>query len=102
MSQVLNERAGDIVVHVKYTVLLLPSGTVRVTGLPFPLEAIRSEKVRGGTGWPHSQEGRGVVVASWGDLCSSPVGGAGKELNEAGLVDRFNGASHLSKPCPWT
>jgi len=31
---VLFERAGDVVVHVKFTVLLLPNGTVKVTGLP--------------------------------------------------------------------
>jgi curved DNA binding protein len=32
---VLLEREGSIVVHFKFTVLLLPSGTSRVTGLPF-------------------------------------------------------------------
>jgi len=31
---VLNEKAGDIVAHFKFTALLLPTGTVRITGLP--------------------------------------------------------------------
>lgn len=31
---VLFERAGDQIAHVKFTVLLLPSGTVKITGLP--------------------------------------------------------------------
>ena len=33
---VLFEKPGDIVAHFKYTVLLLPSGTVKATGLPVP------------------------------------------------------------------
>lgn len=44
-AQILMERPGDIVVHVKFTVLLLPSGTVKVTGLPFATDAIESDKV---------------------------------------------------------
>ncbi len=44
-TQILMERAGDLVVHVKFTVLLLPSGTSKVTGLPFPTDAIDSDKV---------------------------------------------------------
>lgn len=42
--QVLMERPGDLVVHVKSTVLLLPSGTTKVTGLPFSTTGIVSEK----------------------------------------------------------
>jgi len=32
---VLHERAGDLVAHFRFTVLLLPSGPTRITGLPF-------------------------------------------------------------------
>jgi hypothetical protein len=42
---VLVERQGDIVVHVKFTVLLLPSGTAKVTGLPFNVAGIITDKV---------------------------------------------------------
>ena len=42
---VLYERAGDHVVHFKFTVLVLTSGTVRVTGLPFDSALYSSEKV---------------------------------------------------------
>jgi len=38
------ERPGDVVVHVKSTVLLLPSGTTKVTGLPYSTTGIVSEK----------------------------------------------------------
>ena len=38
------ERQGDIVVHLKFTVLLLPSGTQRITGLSYPTGSIVSEK----------------------------------------------------------
>lgn len=31
---VLHERKGDFVAHVKFTVLLLPNGTLQITGLP--------------------------------------------------------------------
>lgn len=41
---VLMERSGDQVAHVKYTVLLLPNGTVKVTGL-LPPEGLNSDKV---------------------------------------------------------
>jgi len=34
---VLGERKGDFVGHVKFTVLLLPSGTLAITGLPPPI-----------------------------------------------------------------
>ena len=44
--QILMERPGDVVVQVKFTLLLLPSGTAKVTGLSFPTEAIASDKVR--------------------------------------------------------
>ena len=33
---VLTERPGDQIAHVKFTVMLLPNGTVKVTGLDFP------------------------------------------------------------------
>lgn len=33
---VLAERAGDHIAHVKYTVLLMPNGTVKITGLEKP------------------------------------------------------------------
>jgi len=42
---VLYERPGDHVVHFKFTVLLLASGTTRITGLPsFPQGSVVSEK----------------------------------------------------------
>ena len=34
---VLGERKGDFIGHVKFTVLLLPSGTHAITGLPPPI-----------------------------------------------------------------
>jgi hypothetical protein len=37
---VLFERQGDQVAHVKFTVLLLPSGTAKVTGLTLPAEVV--------------------------------------------------------------
>merc|ERR1719359_491669 len=41
---VLREREGEFVAQFKFTVLLLPGGTKRVTGLPFAQEAlIKSE-----------------------------------------------------------
>ncbi len=45
--QVLYERPGSVVCHVKFTVLLLPSGTVKVTGLDLPVGQFVSE----GTFW---------------------------------------------------
>jgi hypothetical protein len=33
---VLSERAGDAVAHVKFTLLLLPTGTIKITGLDAP------------------------------------------------------------------
>ena len=33
---VLYEKPGDITAHFKYTVLILPSGTVKATGIPVP------------------------------------------------------------------
>lgn len=41
---VLYERHGDHVAHFKFTVLLLPSGPTRITGLPFKEEAVLSDK----------------------------------------------------------
>jgi len=31
---VLQEKSGDVVAHFKFTGLILPSGTIRITGLP--------------------------------------------------------------------
>lgn len=42
---VLLGRSGDFIGHLKATVLLLPSGTTRITGMDLPLELIRSDKV---------------------------------------------------------
>ncbi|TFJ88220.1 hypothetical protein NSK_000571 [Nannochloropsis salina CCMP1776] len=41
---VLMERPGDIVVHFKATILLLPSGTAKVTGLPYSTVGFVSDK----------------------------------------------------------
>ena len=41
----LCEKAGEGVAHFKYTVLLLPSGTVKVTGIPVSPELWQSDKV---------------------------------------------------------
>jgi curved DNA binding protein len=75
--QVLYEREGAHVAHVKYTVLLLPSGTAKVTGLPCPAY-IKSDKkrewrrVRGLTAPPllhrtpaAKHRGPPVLVFSW-------------------------------------
>lgn len=40
----LYERPGDIVVHFKFTLLLLPSGTVRITGHPVDQAMFTTEK----------------------------------------------------------
>lgn len=42
---VLQEKPGDLVAHFKFTVLLLPSGTTKVTGVPVNLEEFQSDKV---------------------------------------------------------
>lgn len=42
---VLCEKNDDIVSHFKYTVLLLPSGTVKVTGIPVDVADWQSDKV---------------------------------------------------------
>ncbi|CAM9231003.1 unnamed protein product [Choristocarpus tenellus] len=42
---VLYERVGDIVAQVKVTVLLLPSGTIKVTGMDIDATGLSSEKV---------------------------------------------------------
>jgi len=42
---VLAEKEGELVAHFKYTVLLLPSGTVKVTGVPLNTEMYESDKV---------------------------------------------------------
>ncbi|KAK7872179.1 hypothetical protein R5R35_001741 [Gryllus longicercus] len=41
--QVLYERNGEIVAHFKFTVLLMPNGPHRITGLPFEPELYSSE-----------------------------------------------------------
>lgn len=42
---VLYEKKGDYIAHFKFTVLLLSSGTVRITGLPaFAKDTVKSEK----------------------------------------------------------
>lgn len=43
---VLSEKDGDFVAHLKFTVLLLPSGTMRITGLPFDFKSagVKTEK----------------------------------------------------------
>lgn len=40
---VLYEREGDKIVHFKFTLLLLPSGTVRITGMPFEASHFTTE-----------------------------------------------------------
>mmetsp|Transcript_15221 Transcript_15221/g.18828 ORF Transcript_15221/g.18828 Transcript_15221/m.18828 type:complete len:405 (-) Transcript_15221:37-1251(-) len=42
---VLAEKEGELVAHFKFTLLLLPSGTVKVTGLPFEREMYESDKI---------------------------------------------------------
>ncbi|KAG6587106.1 DNA-binding protein, 42 kDa [Phytophthora cinnamomi] len=41
---ILEGRPGDKVAHFKVTVLLLPSGTTKITGLAFPGDRVHSEK----------------------------------------------------------
>lgn len=41
---VMVERENETVVHVKFTVLLLPTGTTRITGLEYPMESFQSDK----------------------------------------------------------
>lgn len=41
---VVYERAGEFVAHFKFALVLLPSGTVRITGLPFDPASVRTEK----------------------------------------------------------
>eukprot|EP00389_Voromonas_pontica_P001951 GDKH01002911.1.p2 GENE.GDKH01002911.1~~GDKH01002911.1.p2 ORF type:complete len:393 (-),score=151.44 GDKH01002911.1:177-1355(-) len=40
---VTTEKAGEFVAHFKFTLLLLPGGTKKITGLPVDLEAVKSE-----------------------------------------------------------
>lgn len=42
---VLFEKKGDHIAHFKFTVLLLPSGPTRITGLKFEAETIKSDKI---------------------------------------------------------
>ncbi|CAI5702912.1 unnamed protein product [Peronospora effusa] len=41
---ILEARPGDKVAHFKVTVLLLPSGTTKITGLAFPSDRVHSDK----------------------------------------------------------
>ncbi|KAE8955652.1 hypothetical protein PR003_g32924, partial [Phytophthora rubi] len=41
---ILEGRPGDKVAHFKVTVLLLPSGTTKITGLAFPADRVHSDK----------------------------------------------------------
>jgi curved DNA binding protein len=41
---ILEGRAGDKIAHFKVTVLLLPNGTTKITGLPFPADRVHSDK----------------------------------------------------------
>ena len=41
---VLYERTNDMIVHIKFTILLLPGGTIKITGLPMP-EGLVTDKV---------------------------------------------------------
>lgn len=43
--QVLYEKSGELVAHFKFTALLLPSGTHRITGLPFDLSLFKTDCV---------------------------------------------------------
>ncbi|ETV71412.1 DNA-binding protein, 42 kDa [Aphanomyces astaci] len=42
---VLEGRSGDHIAHFKATVLLLPNGTTKITGLPLPVDRVKSDKV---------------------------------------------------------
>lgn len=42
---VLFERPGDMVAHFKCTVLVLPSGTVNITDLPYLRDSAQSDRV---------------------------------------------------------
>ncbi len=42
---VLCEKHDELVAHFKYTVLLLPSGTIKITGLPVNINQVHSDKV---------------------------------------------------------
>lgn len=41
--QVLTERDGQFVAHVKFTALLLPNGTMKITGGPWDMSSVKSE-----------------------------------------------------------
>jgi hypothetical protein len=43
------EREGDVVAHAKFTVLLLPSGTTKITGMSIDYSAYSSDKVSSST-----------------------------------------------------
>lgn len=41
---VLLEKPGEVVASFKYTVLIMPGGTVQITGLPFDEKLFKSDK----------------------------------------------------------
>jgi len=41
---ILASKSGEHVVHLKFTVLVLPSGTVKITGLPFQTQCFSTDK----------------------------------------------------------
>lgn len=41
--QVLHEKSGELVAHFKFTVLLMPNGPHKITGLAFDVDAFESE-----------------------------------------------------------
>jgi curved DNA binding protein len=41
---ILEGRVGDKIAHFKATILLLPNGTTKITGLPFPVDRVHSDK----------------------------------------------------------
>jgi len=42
---VLVERDGSLVVHLKFTALLMGTGTQRITGVALPMELVQTDKV---------------------------------------------------------
>lgn len=41
--QVLYEKSPEYVAHFKFTVLLMPNGPLRITGLPLDIDSLKSE-----------------------------------------------------------
>jgi len=42
---VLYEKSGEVVAHVKFTALLLPSGTIKITGMNFDRSKLKTSVV---------------------------------------------------------